>query len=265
MKLGYIVFAISFLFVLLVASCNSEGQKPASSNAEIGAFSNKHVAAFTLNGKCEIGPRREPATGGLEEFYPCDKELRAGGWPAMTPRERMLANGWEELKENGQPYDPPKQHYPVHKLVSMMANYYHHFGKIPTNVDDLVACGNACIGDKAAEYGVEDMNLKSYFEENLISPVTGEALTWNNPNFSAGNVFVTVVDENPGALQKVDAFHSQIAKQINATSKLGGDFRADDSNDRFYIYVRVYGTSGVIDRWYEEVYWNAPDAQSPDV
>ena len=251
MRFSIFALLIGFLFIAVTVSCNSAG-KPGSGSALFGS-DNDRAASFSLKNKREIPPRRPPAADGYAQYYPCDKGMQANGWAFLTPRERMLANGYEELDETGNPYKPAKTHRPVYLVASMLATAYHAHRTIPKNVHELAEC--------AKSMGLGGDGLEEYFAEMLTSPVTGEVIDWNCPNFSAGNAFVTIINENKDAYKLAEERLAEAMKGHDDDSRL--NVPKVPAKDKIHVYIRVYGNSGVIDNCKEYLEWGeAPGSAS---
>ena len=265
MKTGLIVFtAAAAIIFFLIASFVRQGGNSSVAASGTGSIAGKGVTSFSLENKREIATRGfPPSPGGLDQFYPCDKGLQSSDWTLLSPEERMLANGWEELDAGGKSFEPPKEKQPVRRLASLIAGHYHLHRKIPKTIEELVASTEEMARKYAMDPAAEGMDYSKYYEDLLVSPVTGKPLTWNNPNFSAGNVFIAVVNEKPDALAQAHEDWKDIAAQYNASNKSGKTLDDSGIKDRIFIYARVYGTSGVITNWCEAFDWAEPGGQEP--
>lgn len=213
------------------------------------------VSGWITAGKRELRANSMPPTGAmlgpfLMEFYPCDKGYQAHSWDDVSVEERMLANGYEILDENGQSYSPKKKVEPLTKIAMVLNSFYLKHGRLPSTSQELYDW----ILDRRRE-SYESGKSKGDFEtfaeyeanfiESVTSPVTGKPIEWNHQNFSRGNAFVTVLNLNPEAL----SYQQKTWVEAVENGPIIGSVIRTDANgadNTVFLYFRAYGESGVL-------------------
>jgi hypothetical protein len=183
------------------------------------------------------------------EYYPCNLQGKSSEADKLTKTERMLVFGYEQLDEYNAPFNPAKRFEPVTTLSGMLVRYYAVHESLPKSTDDLFECYNSFYKDEIAKEGKTKEEVKKDFDNMLRSPITGKPLEWQNPNFSAGNVFITIVNDNPEALKYAE---TEFAKSL---SEYKDQAKPMFDGLRVYLYCRVYGESNIIDNIQLSKFW----------
>ena len=226
------------------ASANSTGNEvndTTSLFSPVWSSENKRVARVT----------GRPGMGYYEEFYPCDVGLQAHSWDDVSIEEKMLAWGYEILDENGESFDTPVMVHPLEVIGSLLSMYFKENGSLPESSQELFDWELERVKKWFEKGLLEDAiyesfdSFEAHFLTSLISPVTGELIEWNNLDFSRGNVFVTVINDHPQALEAARERYTESwnARPEDERSRKPGPDRLDDAT---FVYMRAYGESGVL-------------------
>ena len=240
------ICALLLGFALPIGGCNKipgENGESAKPDASVvtkqpeapGANSDIYNSRISFNFKeipGETSP--EPSSDILGKIYPCDRKVQSEMWSDLKSEERMLASGYEVVNETGQSFKPKKIVYIAKNLIDLLASYYFEKGCEPKDREELLAFGMEKAVNQKFESEEERNAACAEFLQGLVSPVTGKLIEWDHQNFSAGNAFVAVANDNPTAMK-------EIAK-LAQTAGLSSTELAGAVN----IYVRLYGKSGVI-------------------
>lgn len=212
---------------------------------------------------------RAPSRNGYEEFFPGGMALESDSWDSLSQRERLLALGFEVAREDGTSYKTPYTVRPVHTLAAMLEKYYLMYDKLPGSIDDLFECYYHCVKDAYDKQGIGKEEVKEIFLSSITSPVTGKPLEWNHPDFSKGNTYITLINENPNALTRAMEEWQEIWENKPEAPE-GYDWKEDSEAKFTFVYCRIYGETGVIDNFKTSSRWTSdqlaklpkPDSQT---
>ncbi len=251
---------VLFLLLLVVIgcvgiSCRTKDKISSDSISEADLHSSK--IGSSANKIKELSPDHAPSPIGIyEEFYPCDKGLETANWNDMTDKERMLALGYEILEKDGKALDKPAVIRPVMMASNLIMKYYLVHQKAPESIEQLWECYYSCVGKAYSDLGHNETEVREAFNESLTSPVTGKLLEWDHQNFSRGNAYITIVNENPDALEVAEEDWQRCCQ--NRPTDPENPSKLIDLSDTaivLHMYCRVYGETGIIDNIYTHARW----------
>ncbi len=199
----------------------------------------------------ELEPKNSmKSTSPYQQFYPCDVSAKPIELKDLTQAERLLLFGYELLDEYDAPYNPQQRFQPVTTLLGMMMRYYAIYESLPKTADDLFECYYSFYKDDFEKEGKTLEAARADFVNMIKSPVTNKPIDWQNQNFSAGNVYIAVINDNPDAMKIAET-------KFRESLGVAGE-QAKPRFDGFtvYLYCRVYGESGVIDNIDMSHFWS---------
>lgn len=245
------------VIVLLCASCGNVRSASDTASGDSTGIS-KGSSSFSLADKREIQPTRKPAISFYEQYFPCDRDMQAEYWADVSPAERMLVHGYEQLDENGDSYEKPYYIRPIQTLANMILKYYFIHDRMPSSTEDLWQFYLEYFGEAYAEQGVTEEDFRKAFIKTITSPVTGEPVEWNHQEFSRGNAFITVLNDNPEALALAESDWSELwENRVKVPVDSESPCKHDGLGKRIHIYMRVYGETGVLDNSDISAQWSS--------
>ena len=221
------------------------------SPAEIVQYEREHPRGFNLANKRLLESRGFPPGGPIsdpfKEIIPYDCELQADSWAKLSVEERMLAIGYEILSENGESYEPyPKQVRLPHMILGAMAQFYTQHERNPKSADELLEWRVSNIMAPVPE-GYEPYDVQEALDNQfslLTSPVTGRLVEFDDPNFSPGNIYVTVMNDKPDMVEIEQKYEAEMNYEKNYPEAF--EKRKKYGGEPIYSYYRVFGQTGVI-------------------
>ncbi len=244
------ILILFFCASVLLVACKKSPDSSADFDLNSSYSGIKQVSAFSLEHKRPIEAKRliSPVSA-YSKFYPCNKYCQTMDVDNLNIEEKMLVFGYELLDNNDEPFDPPKIFNPLSMLSNMIIKYYVVHGTMPKTSDDLFGCFYLCSNEMFVKSGKTKEDARNEFDKSITSPVTGEPIIWDNMEFSAGNAFVTVMNDNKEAFAYAK---ESFVKMFDTYPELQ---RPMDEGLTIFLYYRVYGTDGVIDNVLMAPYW----------
>lgn len=271
MRLGFVALIIAVAVLASLYSCNLTQSGHSSidgspSYSASGTANGKSPATWSMEGKREIATNRGgPGMPILEEFYPTDTPMQADSWEPFSPEERMLAIGYEALKNPGTADEEWEVIQPIRFLIHYISSYYHEFGRSPKSNEEMVSSWTEYIRKQGAfdGTGYTEEKFRKWFYRLIMSPVTGKPIEWNHPEFSRGNAYIAIINEIPEAYEKAEEMRIQSSERVNREAHANDPSRRIDPYrklDHVHVFVRVYGETGIIDHSLASPGWKQQQA-----
>ncbi|MCD6118572.1 hypothetical protein J7K50_01910 [bacterium] len=222
------------------------------SPAEIVQYERANPRGFDLTNKKLLkvdyppsGPWGDP----YGEIIPYDCERQANNWDDLSVEEQMLGCGYEILDENGDSYEPrPRRVNIASRFEVGLLTFYQKHGRNPVNADEYLEWRISAIMTSPQPEGYEQYDVQEALDNlfsRLTSPVTGQLIEWDNPNFSPGNIYVRVVNDIPEAKKITDERHQRtLENHPEIKAKMDSGNYEDDVV--YCVITRIFGKTGVI-------------------
>lgn len=252
------VLLLSAAILLISLGCKDSATKSGSANQDqpLNVIVDRLPSKIDYAKATPLNAGRGPSRNGYEEFFPGGMTLEADSWNGLSKHERLLALGFEVAREDGTSFKSPYTVRPVHTLAAMLEKYYLIYEKLPANMDDLFECYYHCVKDSYDKQGIGKEEVKEIFLSSVTSPVTGKPLEWNHPEFSKGNAYITLINENPDALNKAME-EWQTIWETKPDAPEGYEWKDDPEAKFTFVYCRIYGETGVLDNFKTSARWTS--------